>query len=72
MVPGSVIAGKYRLVRHLGDGAMGSVWEAVNQLTQRPFAIKLIQSSALGAEDLRERMLREASAAGRLRHRNVI
>lgn len=72
MVPDTIIAGKYRLVRHLGDGAMGSVWEAVNQLTQRPFAIKLIQKTTAGAADLRERMLREASAAGRLRHRNVI
>lgn len=72
MGPDTVIAGKYRLVRHLGDGAMGSVWEAKNELTQRSFAIKLIQVTGGEAEELRQRMLREASAAGRLHHRNVI
>ncbi len=72
MKPGTVIAGKYRLVRRLGDGAMGAVWEAVNELTQRAFAIKLIHASAVGGDELRTRMMREARAAGRLHHRNVI
>ena len=72
MKPGTVIAGKYRLVRRLGDGAMGAVWEAINELTQRAFAIKLIHASAVGGDELRTRMMREARAAGRLHHRNVI
>lgn len=72
MKPGTVIAGKYRLVNRLGDGAMGSVWEAVNELTQRSFAIKLIHRMAVGGDELRARMMREARAAGRLHHRNVI
>ncbi|MEZ4227103.1 MAG: protein kinase [Polyangiaceae bacterium] len=72
MKPGSVIAGKYRLVRRLGEGAMGAVWEAVNELTERSFAIKLIHHSALHGEELRARMFREARAAGRLQHPNVI
>ena len=72
MKPGTVIAGKYRLVNRLGDGAMGSVWEAVNELTQRSFAIKLIHRMAVGGDELRSRMMREARAAGRLHHRNVI
>jgi serine/threonine-protein kinase len=72
MKPGTLIAGKYRLVSRLGDGAMGSVWEAVNELTQRSFAIKLIHRTAAGGDELRSRMMREARAAGRLHHRNVI
>ncbi|MBX3128601.1 MAG: serine/threonine protein kinase [Polyangiaceae bacterium] len=71
LVPGALLAGKYRIVRHLGDGAMGSVWEALNVRTQRRFALKLLRSEVATGE-ARERMLREAHAAGRLQHKNVI
>jgi len=72
MGPGTVIAKKYRLVRSLGEGAMGTVWEAVNLFTHRPFALKLVRADAAAGSELMERMLREASAAGRLQHPNVI
>lgn len=71
LVPGAILAGKYRIGRHLGDGAMGSVWEAINVRTQRRFALKLLRSE-LATGEARERMLREAHAAGRLQHKNVI
>jgi serine/threonine-protein kinase len=70
VVPGSIIAGKYRLSRVLGEGAMGVVWAAVNQLTEREVALKLIPSAA--SEELRTRLLREARACGRIAHRNVV
>lgn len=72
MGPGSVISNKYRLVRCLGEGGMGAVWEALNLRTQRPFALKLVHGDSDFAPELRERMLREASVAGRLEHPNVI
>jgi serine/threonine-protein kinase len=72
MGPGSVISKKYRLVRCLGEGGMGSVWEALNLRTQRPFALKLVRGDSQIGPELRERMLREASVAGRLEHPNVI
>ncbi len=72
MQPGTVIAGKYRLTRHIGDGAMGSVWAALNEFTHREFALKLIRASEVGSDELRRRLLREASATGRLRQRNVV
>ncbi|MFO0569362.1 MAG: serine/threonine-protein kinase [Polyangiaceae bacterium] len=67
-----MISSKYRLVRCLGEGGMGTVWEALNVRTQRPFALKLMKKSAELSAELRERMLREASVAGRLLHPNVI
>jgi serine/threonine-protein kinase len=51
---------------------MGSVWEAVNLFTHRRFALKLVSRQADNLPHLSERMLREASAAGRLQHPNVI
>ncbi|MBK7581298.1 MAG: protein kinase [Myxococcales bacterium] len=69
---GSIISKKYRLVRCLGEGGMGEVWEALNLRTQRPFALKLVHADSQIAPELRERMLREASVAGRLQHPNVI
>ncbi|MCK6376969.1 MAG: serine/threonine protein kinase, partial [Zoogloea sp.] len=48
---------------------MGLVWAAVNELTSREVAIKLIVKST---PDLRHRLLREAKACGMLSHRNII
>jgi serine/threonine protein kinase len=61
--------GKYRLTRPLGSGAMGVVWAAVNEDTQREVALKLLRSPD---PELRRRLLREAKACGRLEHRNVV
>src|SRR5262245_12257723 len=72
MQPGTIIASKYELVRCLGRGGMGAVWEAINLRTRRSFALKLLPREGTLAPDLAERMLREASAAGRLKHPNVI
>ena len=69
MTPGTVVGGKYLLSRLLGQGAMGEVWAAVNQATGGAVALKLLSRPG---EELRHRLLREARACGRLRHRNVI
>ncbi|UQA63147.1 serine/threonine-protein kinase [Polyangium aurulentum] len=69
MNAGDRIGGKYRLLRQLGTGAMGVVWEAVNEATSRRVAVKLISQKS---EDLRYRLLREARACGAIAHRNVI
>ncbi|HLM71370.1 MAG TPA: serine/threonine-protein kinase, partial [Polyangiaceae bacterium] len=72
MQPGTVIAGKYRLARRLGQGAMGVVWAATNELTERQVALKLIPKWGEENEEVRRRLLREARACGRLNHRNVV
>jgi serine/threonine-protein kinase len=69
MKPGDLIGGKYRLVRQIGEGAMGVVWSAVHELTTREVALKLVLRSS---DDLRHRLLREARACGSLSHRNII
>ncbi|WP_437293171.1 serine/threonine-protein kinase [Sorangium sp. So ce426] len=63
------IAGKYRLVEKIGEGAMGSVWSAINVATGREVALKrMIRSEP----ELRRRLEREARSCGALRHRNVV
>ncbi len=69
MKAGDLVGGKYRLVRKLGQGAMGVVWEAVHEVTARHVAMKLIVNAT---DNLRLRLLREARAAGKISHRNVV
>ena len=64
--------GHYRLLDHIGEGAMGSVYSAYDEHLERKIAIKLIRASRLDSADLRERTLREARALARLSHPNVV
>ncbi|WP_438018921.1 protein kinase [Sorangium sp. So ce315] len=66
---GVLIDRKYRLVRQIGEGAMGVVWSAVNVATAREVALKLIHRPEA---EFRLRLQREARNCGALRHRNVI
>lgn len=71
-----VVAGRYRLVEVLGEGAMGAVWRAVDERMRREVALKQLKLPAgfdTGMRDrLAARMEREARAAGRLRHPNIV
>ena len=64
-----MIAGKYRLLREIGSGAMGRVWAALNESTSREVALKLIIDRD---EEIRLRLQREARACGALQHRNIV
>src|ERR1700690_3547243 len=61
---GLLIAGKYRVIKKLGEGAMGSVWLAKNEITDREFAIKVLLPQAAGAPTALARFLREARVCG--------
>ena len=52
MRSGVMVAGKYRIMRELGAGGMGSVWQAVNVATEREFAIKFLHSSLVQSQGL--------------------
>ncbi len=55
----------------LGRGSMGTTYQAVDTTLQFPVALKVIDFKAAGVESNRERFLREARAAAKLRHPNV-
>jgi serine/threonine protein kinase len=69
---GQVLDDKYRLERLLGKGGMGAVYLATHLGTDRYVALKLIMPQFMRNEEFVERFKREARAAGRLRHPNVV
>jgi serine/threonine protein kinase len=69
---GEVLDGKYQLERLLGQGGMGAVYLATHLGTERPVALKLITPEFMRNDEFVERFKREARAAGRLRHPNVV
>src|SRR3981081_1051343 len=69
---GQVLDEKYRLERLLGRGGMGAVYLATHLGTERYVALKLITPQFMRNEEFVERFKREARAAGRLRHPNVV
>ena len=69
---GQVLDEKYRLERLLGRGGMGAVYLATHLGTERYVALKLITPQYMRNEEFVARFKREARAAGRLRHPNVV
>jgi eukaryotic-like serine/threonine-protein kinase len=70
--PGVVLKGKYRLDALLGVGGMAEVYRARNTLVDRDVAIKVLRREMATRPDAIARLMREAKAAGGLRHRNIV
>ncbi len=68
---GRVLGGRYRLVRRLGEGGMGAVYEAVQLDLQRKVAVKVLHPSATNPEGL-QRFQREARSAAALRNTHIV
>jgi serine/threonine protein kinase len=69
---GALIGGKYRVDRVLGEGGMGAVYAATHSLTRKRVAIKMMLARLAGDEKWVARFMREANAAGRIHHPNVV
>ncbi len=69
---GQTLDGKYHIERELGRGGMGTVYLATHLGTERPVAVKIIAPQFMQRAEFVERFRREARAAGRLRHPNVV
>ncbi|MDX3411436.1 serine/threonine-protein kinase, partial [Streptomyces sp. ME02-6977A] len=71
-----VIAGRYRLLSPLGEGGMGTVWRARDEVLRREVAVKEVRAPAgLSQPDVGRmyaRLEREAWAAARISHPNVV
>ena len=69
--PGVVVEGRFEVVREIGRGGFGVVYEARDLSLERAVAFKVVSPAGTGA--IREdRLLREASAAARLCHPNIV
>jgi serine/threonine protein kinase len=71
LAEGVVVAGKFRVVRLLGAGGMGAVYEVEHELTKHRRALKLLFARRGESPSAVERFLREASAAGRIANAHI-
>ncbi|HET8939760.1 MAG TPA: serine/threonine-protein kinase [Polyangiales bacterium] len=69
---GELLVAKYRVLALLGAGGMGSVYRAENVLTGKHVALKWMHPQYASSPDAAERLIREARAASRLSHPNVV
>jgi serine/threonine protein kinase len=69
---GSVIAGKYRVLRLIGSGGMGTVWEGVHTTLATRVAIKCIKPQFAAQPEARARFEIEARAAAKLRTKHAV
>lgn len=69
---GEVLDDKYRIQKAIGSGGMGAVYLATHLGTERPVALKVIAPENMSDSLFVERFRREAVAAGRLSHPNVV
>src|SRR5688572_17048940 len=66
------VAGRYKLERRLGAGGMSTVFLAVDAVLERSVAVKLLAEHLAEDEDFVARFRREALAAARLQHPNIV
>jgi eukaryotic-like serine/threonine-protein kinase len=70
--PGQIIQDKYRIVRLIGQGGMGEVYEGENVSIRRRVAIKVLLGEAAMNADIVQRFEREAQAAGRIGNDHIM
>jgi eukaryotic-like serine/threonine-protein kinase len=68
---GELLDGRYRILRLLGRGGMGAVYEAQHEGTGRRVAVKVIEGASLGDDSVR-RFQREARAAGSIDTQHIV
>ncbi|MEW6411602.1 MAG: protein kinase [Candidatus Zixiibacteriota bacterium] len=68
--------GRYQITQTVGKGAMGHVYKGIDPAINRPVALKTIRLDFVNdpaeMEELKERLFREAQAAGKLSHPNIV
>jgi serine/threonine-protein kinase len=69
---GSVVDGRYRVLRRIGSGGMADVWLAEDAHLQRQVALKVLHSRFAQDREFVERFRREAESAAGLHHPNVV
>jgi serine/threonine-protein kinase len=69
---GDIIDGKYRIIRLIGEGGMGAVYEGENVRIHRRVAIKVLHSGIASNQDAVQRFEREAQAAGRIGSEHIV
>lgn len=71
-LPSGTRFGSYEIVRAIGAGGMGAVYEALHTGLKKRVALKTLHAAVSGNEEVMARFLREGEAASRIRHPNVV
>ncbi len=69
---GTVVSDRYRIIRKVGEGGMGAVYQAEHALIEKRVALKILFQDLTRRPDLVMRFLQEAKSASRIGHENVI
>jgi len=69
---GDIVGGKYRLDRQLGEGGMGTVFEAENLNTGRRVAVKVLHGEWVTLPEVTRRFVHEARATTAIAHPNIV
>src|ERR1700674_209838 len=70
--PGTVLGGRFEIVRLLGQGGMGAVYQAYDRELERQVALKLIRSDLAANPEILKRFKQELILARQITHKNVI
>ena len=70
--PGDLVDGRYRIVEHIARGGMATVFEALDTRLDRHVALKVMHPALAADETYVSRFGREARAAARLSHPNIV
>src|SRR4051812_49886218 len=70
--PGDLISGKYRLLRLIGDGGMGSVFEARHEYLGAAVALKFLHPELARRPGLVARFLREARLSATIKSHHIV
>jgi serine/threonine protein kinase len=69
---GMTLDGRYKILRVIGEGGMGVVYEALHVVIEKPVAVKVLRHTFTSRPDVVERFRQEAKSASRIGHPNII
>jgi eukaryotic-like serine/threonine-protein kinase len=69
---GQTVAGRYRVLKKLGEGGMGTVYLSEHVTIEKKVALKVLLHDYARKQDLKERFLQEAKAAAKIGHENIV
>ncbi len=69
---GTVLAGRYEVIRRIGEGGMGLVYEGKHRKIGKQVAIKVLRDDLSRRPDVLERFRQEANSASRIGHQNIV
>jgi serine/threonine protein kinase/Tfp pilus assembly protein PilF len=70
--PGSLLADRYEILQHVGEGGMGAVYKATDRELDRIIALKVIRPELIGHAEILRRFKQEIILARKITHKNVI